>query len=392
MKILYYNLLLGSHDGSSIHAQGLLQAIKNIIGEDNVMIANKYETVQYSHGKSQFKKRISKIVRPLRIVRRKLISKKSAIEIVKKVREEGFNPEYVLARSVLYDTTPIIIARLLGCKLIIEHNTPLSYEVCDLQKLDSYKNVEKFEKEILEAADYIYVVSSTLKNMLTSKYKNLRGEKIIAIPNGYMKDIYFDLNADKAEIRNEIRDFNKVSNKKVVTFIGSLKKWHGVDSLLQTANQMKSKKNIEFWIIGDGEERDSVKEYLSKYDNLKWFGNVPIQKLRDLLWASDLGIMPYQKIDKFYFSPLKMFDMMGAGLPFIGVDIGQIHEIVNERLTSDFLIDNNKVETMSNQITKILFNTTIYDEMKLSIRNTYGDYSWECTARKLLEFIRLEGE
>jgi glycosyltransferase involved in cell wall biosynthesis len=47
----------------------------------------------------------------------------------------------------------------------------------------------------------------------------------------------------------------------------------------------------------------------------------------------DVAVAPYPKLENFYFSPLKVYEYMAAGLPVIASRIGQIAEVINHQLT-----------------------------------------------------------
>lgn len=326
MRILYYNLQLGSFDGSNAHASGMLLALRRAAGDENVMVANVAREASYSHATGALKSKLGRALDPLRRVRKSIQSRKSAREIVERVRSAGFEPNVILARSTLYDTAPIEIAHKLGCKLVTESNTPFEYECCDLRKVSLRRSVRAFERRLYEASDGIYAVSSTLKKMLADSY-GIPTEKISVIPNGYSAELYSDFDR-RAGIRACVRNELNVGNRFVVTFVGSLQTWHGIERLVDIANCMSSLggQKVVFWVLGDGPQRGLVSNRSDGADDFCWFGNVKPERMKELLYASDLGIMPYDPVEHFYFSPLKMYDMIGAGLPYLGPSVGQIEE------------------------------------------------------------------
>ena len=326
MRILYYNLQLGSFDGSNAHASGMLFALRCVLGDENVMVANRTSEASYSHAAGALKSKLGRALDPLRMARKSRQSRKNAREIIKKVRDAGFEPDVILARSTLYDTAPIEIAQKLGCKLITESNTPFEYECCDLRKMSLRRNVRAFERKLYEMSDGIYAVSSTLKRMLVDSH-DVPSEKILVIPNGYSAELYSDFDG-RAEIRARVRKEQNVGDRFVVTFVGSLQTWHGIERLVDIADCMSSlgEHKVVFWVLGDGPKRDLVRDRADGADDFCWFGNVRPKRMKELLYASDLGIMPYDPIKHFYFSPLKMYDMIGAGLPYLGPRVGQIAE------------------------------------------------------------------
>ena len=383
MKVLYYNLQLGACDGSNTHAQGMLESLKNILGDDNVLVpmALSKQNSGYSHTNAKIKEYLKKILIPFRIIRRKKISKDQTKKIVNYLHDRNFNPDIILARSVLYDETPIMLKNILKCRLVIEHNTPLVYEVCDIKKMDKKKNVKQFEEKILNEADGIYCVSNVLKQMLVKSYGNNILAKTISIPNGYIAKLYSDINEEELK-----KEYNP-KNKKIIAFIGSLQKWHGIDNLLSAANDLENRNDLEFWIIGDGIERDLIKKYIFSHSNVRWFGNVPTEKMAKLLSVCDLGVMPYKHMENFYFSPLKMFDMIGAKLPFIGTSIGQIEEIVNNELNEYFLIEDSDGSSLAKKIIELSDDENKYIKMKKDLTLRAHNHTWDCRAQILVSWM-----
>ena len=387
MKILYYNLQLGCFDGSNMHALGMLNALKKICGEENIYVANDVMQLTYNHRASKLKRKVSKVLKPIRILRRNYLSRKNVRSIIEKINNDHFKPDYILARSQLYDKTPVLLAKRIGCKLIIEHNESLVYECCKLKKSDSVKSVKSYENMIFKNADGIYVVSDVLKQIILINYPTINDNKVISIPNGYMNELYDIQDEQKNLISKRIRKEMGTENKWVVIFIGSLQNWHGIEKLLTAARNMNYDKDVVFWVLGDGEKRDVIQEYTKEYNNLKWFGNVPFEKMRDLLISSDLGIMPYENMDNFYFSPLKLFDMIGAQLPFIGLKIGQIESICLQDFNNNFLLNTASPDEIISRINYLRNNKDTYHCMKNLLIYKTKNHTWDTRARILFDWM-----
>lgn len=348
MKLLYINDELATGDGSNSHAVGMLRAFESILGKNNVI---SYPQPQDGSGNPVnlgANKLKSKLKAPLAVVRyfrKKYLSIKRSNEICRELASKGFSPTHILARSTDFDVTAIYVSKKCKAKLIYEINTPMFYERGVLKKEPMVKQIEAWEKRIIDASDSVYVVSNICRDMLCDHY-HLPKDKFVVIPNGYMGELYHESDEERKEIRNKIRANHGLTDKFVVTFVGSLKIWHGIQSFCETAQAMEAEEDVVFLVLGDGEMHDMIADYANKHNNMVFKGKVNLETMKQYLYASDLGIMPYEKQDNFYYSPLKMYDMIGAGLPFIGTSVGQIKEVCRAFGFENSLIPDNKTETL----------------------------------------------
>ena len=383
MKLIYINDELATGDGSNSHAVGMLKAFESILGKENVVSYPKpmdgsNKPVNLKAGKLK-----SKLKAPLAVIRyfrKRYLSVKKSKAICSELKESGFVPTHVMARSTNFDVTAVYVAKEFYAKLIYEVNTPMFYECGVIKKEPMLRQIEAWEKQIIDASDYVYVVSSVCRDMLCEHYK-VSTDKFVVIPNGYMGDLYYETPNKRMNIRNEIRAKENLTDKFVVTFVGSLKVWHGIKNFCDAAQAMEKYNDIVFMVLGDGEMHDLIANYASSHKNMIFKGKVNLETMKKYLYASDLGIMPYEKKDNFYYSPLKMFDMIGAGLPFIGTSVGQIEEICQEAGASECLMDNNSVETI---VEKLLYLNG------KTIQNCFirDNYTWEKRTEQLINKIR----
>lgn len=383
MKLVYINDELVTGDGSNSHAVGMLRAFEKILGKDNVY---SYPRPQDGSGKpinlgaNNLRNRLKAPLAVIRYFRKKYLSIKKSKEICSDLEKKGFVPTHILARSTDFDITAIYVARKYHAKLIYEINTPMFYERGVIKKEPMIGQIEKWEKRIIDASDSVYVVSNICRDMLCNHY-SVSKNKFIVIPNGYMDELYHEDEEERREIRNRIRIKETLTDRFVVTFVGSLKVWHGIKAFCETAKAMESDKDVTFMVLGDGEMHDMINDYASTHTNMIFKGKVNLETMKQYLYASDLGIMPYENKENFYYSPLKMYDMIGAGLSFISVPVGQIREFFEETGNMSFCITDTNPQNISKQIRKIKNNKKAmkYDSLK---------YTWHKRSLTLLNYIR----
>lgn len=386
MKLLYINDELATGDGSNSHAVGMLRAFEEILGKDRVY---SYPRAQDGSGKpvnlgtNNLKSKLKAPLAVVRYFRKKYLSVKRSKEICNELKCNGFKPTHVLARSTDFDVTAIYIAKNFGAKLIYEINTPMFYERGVIKKEPMIGALEKWERRIIEASDYVYVVSNICRDMLCEHY-GCSKNKFIVVPNGYMEDLYTESDQEKKEIRKAIRKAEGLEDKFVVTFVGSLKVWHGIKTFCETAELMQENNDICFLVLGDGEMHDMIADYTKKHDNLLFKGKVSLDVMKQYLYASDLGIMPYAKQDNFYYSPLKMYDMVGAGLVFIGTSVGQVEEFCKDNNLEELLVDNVSIKILAEKIQCIKKG-----KIKLGIKDK-SRHTWKCRAEFLLKLCNLQ--
>lgn len=384
MKILYINDELITGDGSNTHAIGMLNAFKEILGDDNVMSYPEPEDgskKQVNINANKLKNKFKILLSIIRFFRKKYLSKKKSKLICEKLYKKKFYPTHVIARATSFDVTAIYVAKKLKAKLIYEINTPMFFECGKLNKEPLIRSIEKWEKRIISASDYIYIVSNVCKNMICEHY-NITQEKFIVVPNGFIDGLYWENDKKRLDVRNQVRMDENLEDKFIILFIGSLKIWHGIEKLCNVALAMEKYEDIIFLVLGDGDMHDDVVEYCTNHSNMMFKGKVELEIMKKYLYASDIGIMPYDKNKNFYYSPLKMYDMIGAGLPFIGTRVGQIEEICEEQLGSDLLVDDTSLETL---VKKIQYEKEFHRKrIDTDIRK---NYSWRKRANQLLSEI-----
>ncbi len=388
MRILYINDELATNDGSNYHALGILNNLKKQLGADCVRSFPAPLDGSKRQVNHEALKRGEKYKLPLqliRIVRKTILSRTRCRSICRALQAENWTPTHIITRTAIFDTTAIHVAKHFQAKLVYEVNAPLYYEQCIVNRLPFPAAVRNWERTILHKSDLIYTVSDTCRRMLLEQY-DCRTKRFVVIPNGYMDELYTLSPRQQTLLRNQIRSREHFETKFVITFIGSLKKWHGISFLCKLAAYFESDSRFHFLVIGDGAEHNTIVQYCREHRNMTYAGKVDSVQMSHYLFASDLGIMPYEETSNFYFSPLKMFDMIGAGLPFIGTNQGQIHEIAS-LLGESFLIRTFSVEQIYSQIVSLAQDRECYCRMQQTLHQFKNQASWQHRAAQLLKAL-----
>jgi glycosyltransferase involved in cell wall biosynthesis len=190
---------------------------------------------------------------------------------------------------------------------MVELNSPLPEEA-SVPTTDRAEDARRLERETLARADLVFPVSSPLAD-----YASSRGARHVELmPNAVDLERFADLppRTDDDGI--------------VAVFSGALRPWHGIDTIAE-AWGLLGRTGPRLRVIGDGPGRQLMEEIGAELT-----GAVPHEQVASLLASSHIGLAPYSADAPDYFSPLKLFEYLAAGLAVVGADIPGIRDVVGD--------------------------------------------------------------
>lgn len=205
---------------------------------------------------------------------------------------------------------------------ILEVNSPLIDEQHEFRGLVDIGGAKRVADQCFSAASAICAVSHKVRDYLLREFDV--GQKVTVIPNG----------VDPARFTNILRRRRLQSTLFTVGFVGSLKPWHGIRGLVDAFAELhRHAPDSQLLIVGDGPEREMVETQVRKLclaNAVTLTGAVRPAEIPALLAAMDVGVAPYPRLVNHYFSPLKVFEYMAAGLPVVVTSAGQLNEIITD--------------------------------------------------------------
>ena len=116
----------------------------------------------------------------------------------------------------------------------------------------------------------------------------------------------------------------------VILFSGSFRPWHGVHVLEDAARTLADREDL-FFVLAGGGEADGGRGYRGLR-----LGGVAYEDMPGVVAAADIGVAPYdtrrlaQLQLGFYWSPLKIFEYMAAGLPTVTIPRPPLTDVVRD--------------------------------------------------------------
>ena len=118
----------------------------------------------------------------------------------------------------------------------------------------------------------------------------------------------------------------------VVVFVGTLKPWHGIETLIEAAALARAPWQVR--IVGDGPLAAALRGQAETLGvHVHFTGAVPPELIGAHLADASIAVAPYPASEDHYFSPLKIYEYAAAGLPVVASAVGQVPQIVGDGRT-----------------------------------------------------------
>jgi glycosyltransferase involved in cell wall biosynthesis len=130
--------------------------------------------------------------------------------------------------------------------------------------------------------------------------------------------------------------FTRVPGRIVCVFAGAFRAWHGARHLAAALARLHEAGDRRFTavFIGTGPERQAAEQASRGVPGVIFTGAVPHDRMPAYLAAADIGVAPFDPARHqplqlgFYWSPLKVFEYMAAGLPVVAPSLPRLAQLV----------------------------------------------------------------
>jgi len=110
----------------------------------------------------------------------------------------------------------------------------------------------------------------------------------------YEKPVYVVPNYPEKSFSLSGKQRNNVGKGKILLYVGKLSIVEGTDILLKVARKLCNSET-QLWIVGDGPLKHMVKTIAEKCPNVKWFGWLSRDKVKELISLADYCLVPRHK-------------------------------------------------------------------------------------------------
>ncbi|MCS7143267.1 MAG: glycosyltransferase family 4 protein [Aigarchaeota archaeon] len=255
-----------------------------------------------------------------------------------------------------------------GCRTVATFEGDALYEVSLHQNAPADRVINVVGERVMSRSDAITACSEWLAKRLRSRI----GREITGIPNPI-----------DVERFSRIEEWN--GQRKVVLSLARLDVVKGVDVLLRAATILKGRRELEFWVAGEGPLRGKLQSMIDRHDlrgRFKLLGHV--DTVEDLISESYMLVLP---------SLYEPFGMPaaegGAGSrPVVVSDTGGLREIVEDGVNG-LLARPGDPRDLAEKIEYLLVEEGIAREMGRRGRALSRRFAPEVVAERFIEVYEL---
>jgi glycosyltransferase involved in cell wall biosynthesis len=287
--------------------------------------------------------------------------------------------DLVISRTRFFNTSLIalIYSKTKGVKWIhIEHGSDFVQLSSKLNSLIAKFYDHTFGRIVFKYSDLNISISKAVQNFVYKFDKRISPV------------IYRGLEIEKIEkIKPDLKLKNKYKDKIIISFVGRLYKWKGVQNSLEAIKNLsnKDKAKIVFLIIGDGEDYSKLKEITSKETSIKMLGSIDRKKALSILKISDIYIHSAYPGGGLSTSLLEamLFDCSVIATPSEGAD-----EVIKNK-ENGILINNSDSKKIKGEITRLLENNSLRKKLSKN-SNAYikNNFNWNNSIEKYEKVFR----
>jgi starch synthase len=272
-----------------------------------------------------------------------------------------FGPSLLYERLALHSAAGAGAAGRLGIPHAVELNAPLLAEARRYRGAGELTAADRMERATLAGADLVLAVSSPL-----AAYAERRGaRRVEVLPNA-------------VAIERHPRPRWRRGREPVAVFAGRVRPWHGMETVTAAWGLLGNRAPALVVVGEPGEARPALHAA-----GAKLMGPIPHSQVPAVLADADIALAPYAADAPEYFSPIKLFEYMAAGLAVIAADLPAVRELLSEE--TGVIVPKGDPQALARAVAALSADAPRRRRLGRAARNLVAaEHAWSHRARRIL--------
>lgn len=395
MRILYYSphphLNLSSKSGYGTHMREMIHAFRKLGHEVMPLIAGGTELPEENSNKSSlpaspiksFAKRIipSLLWQSFKDYRLLAYDRKMEGKLVEAIKD--FQPDFVYERLNYMQLSGAKVCQKMKLCHFYEVNSPYTQEKVELEGKSLFiRKAFQIEKAQLTKTQKFFPVTHILAKYFIDTHKlGPDAEKACVLANAVNLE---NFKAEEKRLKELEKKSGIKSGEKIIGFVGSILRWHGVDVLIKAFGRIYEQyPQARLLIVGGGEILDELKDLaktLKIDDRITFTGNVDHQDVPSYIELMDITIMAKTN---WYGSPIKIFEYGALNKAIIAPNTDSVRDVMVDG--EDGILIDTGIETLELAMKKLLDDEDLRKGLAQNFHHkVHTQHSWIKNAEAVL--------
>jgi glycosyltransferase involved in cell wall biosynthesis len=276
----------------------------------------------------------------------------------------SFKPDIVHTHASKAGVLGRIAAKIMGVRVIV--HTYHGHVFHGYFNPIITKSILFIERILGKVSTKIITISAAQQQDIVTKYRIVSKNKTVVIPLGFDLSRFEKSTENRMELRHQM---NLTTHKTAVAIVGRIAPIKNHRLFIDAAAETYEKHPEEFifYVVGDGELRDDLTDYLSTtYPRLK-------SSVIFTSWIADMTLF-YPAMDVVCLTsinegtPVSLIEAQASGIPVISTNVGGVKDVINPNETGIILNEHSAVE-LSNHLIELHLNRELRIKMSQNARN-----------------------
>lgn len=293
--------------------------------------------------------------------------------------------DLVYQRYALWSDGGMRYAAARGIPGVLEVNAPLVSEQALHRTLVDRIGADRITASALDHARVVLAVSEGVAAWMRPLTRH--PERVHVVPNGVDPRRFHP--GEPRDLAHQVC---------TVGFVGSLKVWHGVSFLVEALEilERRAPGHFRLLVVGDGPQRSHLEDLCTRRGvahRVTFTGAVRPEEIPARLVEMDLAAAPYPApgAEGFYFSPLKIFEYLAAGIPTVASRLGQIEDVITHGVHG-LLVPPGDPVALAGALQHLRRDRRLRRELATAGRQRVLErHGWEGTVRRILALAGVDG-